>query len=283
MTQEEIKENILKEVADNDNLSELNSTSKVAIFNLWAFVISVIAWAQYQLWDIFKAEIDEKIVNQKRFSLLDFRNAALAFRFGHPVSFDANGDYIDDGYTEEEIESAKIVARASAIELEVNTRKNVFIKIAKDDGNDLTALTEAELNAFIEYFAKWKPAGTKVQVITGLADQLKLTISFYYNPLVLDANGVRLDGRDNAPVPKAIRAYLKNLKFNGEFNLTELVNKLEAVDGCSDEVYVRNAEANYLNPPQFETIIDNYVANSGYMTISDTDLQINYIPKNTIL
>ena len=279
----EIKANILAEKTSYENLNGLNSTSKVATYNLWAYIVAAVIWVQYQFIALFQTEIDQKIREQKRYTLLDFRRYALAYRHGHPLN-DLTGEYDDAGYTEEEIEEALIVARAAVIELELNNRKHLFIKVAKEVNNVLQALNEAEQEGVTQYFARIKPAGTKIIIFSGAPDDLRMTLDFYYDPLILDETGARIDGATNTPVQDAIRAYIKDLKFNGEFSIAILEDRLQELSGCADrEAYVRSCEANYQTPENYQEITTNYVANSGYMQILDENLQINFIAKTVAL
>lgn len=281
-TQQEIKEQILAEKANYSSLDTLNSTSKVSIYSIWAGIVATVIWTLYVFFDLFTDEINTKIKEQKKYSLLWYRNKALEFRYGQQIIDD---EYTDDGYTEEEIEAMKVVKRAAVIELEVNNRKHLYIKVATEDENGNLAPVPDEVKEALEvYFSDpengVKAAGTKIIIFTAQADDLKLNIDFFYNPLVLDENGSRIDGTANTPVQDVVRDYLKNLKFNGEFNIAKLEDLLQDVDGCSNrEAYIRTCEANYLTPPAFQTITDSYVANSGYMVVTDENLNINFIPK----
>ncbi len=283
-TIQSIKEQILAEKSNYTALDPLNSTSKVAIYNLWAYVIAAVAWLQYQLWDKYKIEITQQIDEQKRYTLRDFRNMALAFEFGHALN-DLTGTYDAGVYTDDEIIASKIIKRAAVIELELNNRKHLFIKVATEDINeDLAKLTDAQKTDLEQYFARIKPAGTKIIIFTDNADDLKMTLDFYYDPLILDETGVRIDGRGNTTVQDAIRAYLKDLKFNGEFTIAELENRLQLIDGCADqEAYIRNCEANYKTPADWQQITASFVANSGYMKIDNGNLTINFIAKTVAL
>ena len=141
--------------------------------------------------------------------------------------------------------------------------------MAKEENGQLIKLSDAEKSGVEQYFARIKPAGTKIVTFSDDPDQLKLDITFFYNPLVLTETGARVDGSDNEPVQTAISEYLGNLKFNGEFILSELVDILQQIEGCADgEVYVNSAEANYLQPPNWQQIESSYIANSGYMEIA---------------
>jgi len=292
-TIDQLKQQILSEKTNQESLAGLTSTSKVGIFNIWAYVIAFCTWSVYKAWDIFTVEMDDKIRNQKLYSLLWFRNSALEYRHGHPLN-DATGEYLGEGYTDQEIQDAMIVARAAVIEIEINNRKPLFIKMAKEENGTLVKLNDAEQDGVRNYFSRIKPAGTKIITFSDNPDELKLAVKFFYDPLILDENGVRIDGRDNTPVQKAISDYLANLKFNGEFILAELVDILQNIEGCADrEVYINSASANYLDPATYQPIESSYIANSGYMEIAKTleqdpltlemievsGLSIEFIPK----
>ena len=47
---------ILQEKNLHTELDELNSTSKVAVFNLWAYIVAVVMWTLENLFDQHKAE-----------------------------------------------------------------------------------------------------------------------------------------------------------------------------------------------------------------------------------
>ncbi|KQC30165.1 hypothetical protein [Flagellimonas eckloniae] len=281
-TIDEIKQEILAKKAEFSSLDELDSTSKVALYNLWAYVVAASIWVLYQFHDTYTQETDQKIAEQKLFTLDWFREATLSFRYGHPlVASGAQLVYSDDGYTDEEIEDAQIIKRASVENKELDGRRFVFIKAASEDSDgNLQKLTDDQKNSLIDYWNRLSPAGTKFQVFSDDPDKLRLTMDFYYDPLVLTETGGRIDGANNQPVQDALRAYLKNLPFNGEFSIAELVDALQEVEGCSErEVSVKQAEHSFTNPVNYVAIEDFAIANSGYMEISDSDLTINFIPK----
>lgn len=268
MTIEQIKNQILQEKANQDALNSADSTSKTALFNLWAYIVAVVMWAMYKSWGIFQEEMAQKIREQKLFSLLWFRNAALSYRHGHFLD-EETGEYTGEGYTDDEIEAAQVVSRAAVVEVETNNRKHLWIKMAKTEDEKLVRLSDDEQDGIEQYFARIKPAGTKIITFSDDPDQLQLDITFFYDPLILDENGARIDGSDNEPVQSAIKDYLNNLKFNGEFILSELVDILQNIEGCADrEVYIQNAKANYLEPAEWVDIKSSYIANSGYMEIA---------------
>lgn len=280
---ETIKNQILAAKASYPELGELNSSSRVSIYNLWAYIVATVVWLQYQFYELYKQEVDEKVKGQKLYTLLWFRNQALAYRHGHPLD-ELTGQYSDEGYTDEQISEALIVKRAAVIELELENRKFLFIKCATEVAGELTALDAAQIDGLEQYFAQIKPAGTKIVIFTGPPDDLQLEVDFFYDPLVLTATGSRIDGTDNTPVQNAIREYLANLRFNGEFSMAELEDILQALPGCANgEAYVRSAEGNYETPANWQEITSTYIANSGYMQVLEENLTITFTPKTVAL
>ncbi|WP_394749472.1 hypothetical protein [Spongiimicrobium salis] len=280
---QQIKNNILAEKDNFESLNGLDSTSNVALYRLWAFVIATVMYVLYEFLRVFTIEMDQRISEQKLFTTLWFRSIALDYRHGHPLLENGINFYNDEGYTAEEIANAMIVARSAVVELEIDNRNILFIKVAKETDGELEKLSAEELQGLREYFERIKPAGTKLQLLSERADDLRLTIDFYYDPLVLTSQGVRIDGTNNTPVQDAIREYLKNLRFNGEFNISQLEGILRALEGCANrDAYVEAAAANYQVPENFQSIDDFYIANSGYMGISDDNLTINFRSRGTL-
>ena len=55
-------------------------------------------------------------------------------------------------------------------------------------------------------------------------------MDIYYDPMVFAPSGLRLDTGEDA-VRNAIKSYLQNLPFNGEYRNSALVDRLQALDG----------------------------------------------------
>ncbi|CAG2532915.1 hypothetical protein MAR621_03109 [Maribacter dokdonensis] len=283
-TVEEIKSQILAKKAEYESLNGLDSTSKTASFNLWAYIVAFVIYVQYQFFAIFQTEVDEQLANQKIFRNLWYRKKALEYRHGHPlVEFKDDLIYEDEGYTEQEIEEALVVKRAAVIELEITGQTFLFVKCATEVNGELAKLPDAQKEGIADYFKRIKTGGTKLVVFSDVPDALRLTIDFFYDPLVLTETGTRIDGTDNTPVQNAVRNYLKNLRFNGEFSVSELEDILQGLSGCSNrEAYIANAESNYQTPVNWQVIDNTIVANSGYMEITEANLTINFTPKTVI-
>ena len=94
-------------------LNDINSSSMVALWRLWLYVVAVAIFAHENLIDEHKEETDEKLRKQKVHTLTWIEEKARAFQLGH--SLQPNEDYYDNtGLTQQQIETAQIVKYASA-------------------------------------------------------------------------------------------------------------------------------------------------------------------------
>lgn len=266
----EIQQEMLDAKALQSSLDGLTSTSQTSIWRLFIYIVATAVWTHEKLWDLFKADIDETIAALKPHSLRWYAEKAKQFQYGYDLVDEA--DYYDNsGEDEQLVEASKVVDYAAVVE----QTRGLRIKVAKDDGADLVPLTNDELDAFIYYMKQIKDAGVRLNITTGVADNLKAALTVVYNPLVLNAEGGRIDGTDLTPVQNAIKNYLKNLPFNGILSLQKLIDQIQAVEGVED-LKLTSARARYGLLP-FTTINITYQPDSGYLRIEDADLTIQFV------
>lgn len=267
----EIHNAILTDISNNSYLSGLTSTSRYAKFRQFAYIIAVAINLLEQLFDLFKADVRSDLSLLKPHTLLWYRNKALLFQYGSSLPYGTD-IYDNTGKTAEQIEDEQIVKYAAVIE---NPGQLLF-KVAKLDDDDLAALLPAELSAFETYMEKVKDAGVKIDYVSDTPDYLKLQMTIYYDPLVLDSSGQRLDGTDNEPVQTAINNYLQNLPFNAEFSKTALMDALQAVEGV-ELVNIANCWTKY-GALNYSLITERYTPQAGYLRIYDpvTELLITW-------
>ena len=234
----------------------------------------------YSFFDLFKKEIDNAIVNYAHPSLTFFAERIKSFQFGDNV-IPGTDKYDNTGLTDQQIAAKQVIKYAAAIEQDFsNGRFGVRIKVAGEDGSgERIILPSVQYDAAKQFLKTFKPGGTYVELTTDNADYLKLSLRVYYNPLVLNNQGQRLDGTNNEPLQQAIELHLKNLPFNGRFNLTALVDTMQAVEGISDP-RILSAQTKYAALP-FTDVIDEAIPDAGYLKIYDpADLTIQWLPKS---
>lgn len=230
-TIEEIQGRILTAIASDQALStQLTSTSKVAVFRLFAYIIASSIWLLESIFDNHKKEIDTALYEQKSGTPRWYRNMSLAFQYGFDLLEDSD-KFDNTGYTDDQIEASKIIKYCSVKESIESNR--LTIKVAGESGDALQPLDDTQITAFLQYMSEVKYAGVKLNVVNNPADKLLLNMQIYRDVLVIDENGVSILNGDK-PVEKAIRAYMKTLPFDGVLVLNDLIAHIRAVEGVDD-------------------------------------------------
>jgi hypothetical protein len=274
----QIQDLMLADIASDDTLSTaLTSTSKYAIFRLFIFIVATGIWIHETFFDQHTLEINEKLANQKAGTLPWYRTMALRFQYGFDLVQDK--DYFDNGTaTEEQIEASKIIKYAAVNEAEDSSR--VILKIAGETNRVLSNFEDPDqVEAIKAYFKEIRVAGVAVTIINYKADKLYLNLRIKRDALLITDTGMsKLNG--NYPVNEALQEFMKELKFNGELQLSLLIDKLQVIPGVLDATLL-SAESSWIDPeldgygvPQ--PIFISKIAESGYYEIVTFD-NINYV------
>lgn len=246
--------------------------SLVSIKRLWTYIVAVAVWTLENLFDLFRIEVDDSISRLKPHSERWYAEKARAFQFGSALPPDTDV-YDNTGLTEAQVATQRIVAQSAVTETEVGIR----IKVARLVSGDLAELEPAQMTSLRAYIARIKDAGVKVDTTTGPADELKLELLVKVDALVLNLQGQRIDGTNNAPVQEAVRAYLRNLPFNGILELDKLIDQVQGVQGVQ-HAYVVTATARYGSLPFASFVQGRYVPDAGYIRfVAPEDLTITFV------
>ncbi len=267
-TIQEIQTLILQAKAQEPALNELNSTSKVAIWRLWVYIIAVAIWSLEKLFDQHRADIDKRLAELKPHTARWYRSKALAFQYGFDLLPDSD-KFNNQGHTEEAIEASKIVKYSAVIESKNEGR--LIVKIAGEQGEQLQPITEPQKQAFEAYLQEIKDAGVRLSVVNYQPDVLHLQMKIVYDPLVLDSNGQSII-HATKPVETAIKDYLKRLPFNGELVLAHLIDALQQAEGVKIPHLVLAQSKNITSSGgygAFETIEISKIPTAGYFTIDN--------------
>ena len=274
-TIQEIQTLIYQAKAQEPALNELNSTSKVAIWRLWVYIISVAIWSLEKLFDLHRADIDRRLSELKPHTARWYRSKALAFQYGFDLLTDSD-KFNNMGHTEEQIEASKIVKYSAVVESPNEGR--LIVKIAGEQGEQLQPITDAQKQAFEAYLQEIKDAGVRLSVVNYQPDILHLQMKIVYDPLVLDSNGQSII-HATKPIETAIKDYLKRLPFNGELVLAHLIDALQQAEGVKIPHLVLAQSKNITSSGEygaFETIEISKIPTAGYFTIDNFN-DITYV------
>lgn len=269
----EIQSSIIAAKNADATLSGLTSTSQTAIWLLWTWVVATSQWVLEQLFDAHKVEVSGLIAQQKPHTLQWYVTMAKAYQKGITLPPDTDTYSI----VPPSDPTVLIVAYAAAVELTGLVR----IKAAKVDSGSLVKLG-ADLPAFQAYMGRIKDAGVRLQITSDDPDTLQLALNVYYDPLILDSVGARLDGTSATPIKDAVKYFLENLPFNGLFVLNYLIASLQSVEGVRIGEVV-SAQAQYGLLP-YTGIPVEYLPDAGYMVLDETffDANISYVAHGPI-
>ena len=272
---QDIQQLIYAQKAQEPALENLNSTSKVAMWRLWVYIISVAIWSLEKLFDLHRTDIDKRLTELKPHTARWYRSKALAFQYGFGLSFDSD-KYNNQWLTEELIEASKIIKYSAVVESKNEGR--LIVKIAGEQGDTLQPITDAQRQSFEAYLQEIKDAGVRLSVVNYQPDILHLQMKIIYDPLVLDSNGQSIT-KATKPVEETIISYLKRLPFNGELVLAHLIDALQQAEGVKIPHLVLAQSKNITSGGgygAFETIEISKIPTAGYFTIDNFN-DITYV------
>jgi hypothetical protein len=248
-------------------LNDLTSTSKVAIWRMFLWVVAFGHHILEVLWDKFKLEIQKIIESAQPGTVPWYQKQALAFQYGHNLVW--NGSkfvyLVNDP-------ASRIITRCAV----TDAGGVVRIKVATGEVDPVPLSPEQQL-AFTAYMNQVKFAGTNILIVNLSADLLKSQMEVFYNPLFI-SSVVKTN------VINAINNYLKSLPFNGVFRLNELKDAIRSVEGVVD-VDVNYCGINSVITPVFSDVEIDYQTTSGYIRVDPSFSLDGYYdqPTNSIL
>jgi len=224
-----IKQQLIDQKNATPELSELNSTSDTAIWNLWLYIQAVAINIFEQLQDAYKIEI-ETIANSS-IPNTDAWVQAQAFKF----QYGDNIQLINLVPTYTTINATKqIITRCS---VKTDNNRVCQIKVAKESG----ALDSLELTALESYYNYIGNAGISYNLISAPADKIEIVAEVFY-----DAQFV---ATISANVTTALNNYFANLSFDGVVYVSKIEDSIQGVTGVKDikisEVNTRRSTQTY--------------------------------------
>lgn len=254
--------------------------SAYSIENIFFDIFAFALWTLEGLFALFKNQMDALIVANKHGKLEWYINTALNYQ--HGFELDDFGDYMNSSASPEEIAESKIIANVAFEKAVINGHGVIRAKVVKLENEEYVQLSPAELAGFHAYINKKTLFGLSVISISRPHDTLTVNMKIWYDPLVLDATGARLDGTDAAPVVTAINEYLTSLEFNGEFIGTRMVDAIQQVQGVSIPKLITaigSASAIYQQSGELNEIDEIYQSFAGYMKLDVAGSTFEYIAR----
>jgi len=253
-------------------LTQLTSTSKVAIWRLMFWVCAFSIWSHEKLWDVYEAKIEARALELIPGTLRWWTTKLEEFQYGYSLQWDGEKWAYATISTDTDI---VIISQAAAIE----SNGEVVLKVARDDGSgSLTTLNAAQETALEYYIDAIKPAGILTRLINATADLLKLQVNVYIDPTLIyndesiptdPLNGSLLTDATIFPIQNAINDYIESLDFNGRLYASSLIDAIQSATGVTN-VVLNTLEAKYgalSYTDILATTSESYNSNAGYLSI----------------
>lgn len=225
--------------------------SKVSIEGIILYIVAYCAHVLEALFESTKNEVEERFLQQLPGTtrwyaqkLKDYHHSTAQVQF----DLDEWGNYILDGHTPDQIAQAKIIKHAVAIDDTISGI--LLLKIAGESNGNRIPFSDAQETQIKEYILRIKYAGVKTRLINEEGDTFNCVVDIWYDPL-LQSNDVKND------CEAAMKTYLQNLPFNGEFSIMAITDALQAVKGVKI-VQVRNDLPNGIGCYAVDALGNNY-------------------------
>ncbi len=195
---------------------------KASVESLLIYIVAYCTYALEYMLDKVESEIED-LVNRLSPGRADWYARKLR-EYLNGVEWDPDtGEFILEGdLSDDELERLRIIKHAVAID-DVITGKLV-LKIAGEDNGERCPLGDGEARQIDAYIQRIKYAGVRTMLINQQGDTYNCKVDIWYDPL-LKPKSVENACRD------AIKDYLRNLPFNGEYSNMALIDALQRVKG----------------------------------------------------
>nr|DAO49736.1 MAG TPA: Baseplate structural protein [Caudoviricetes sp.] len=195
------------------------STSAASEWRLWVHCVAYCIYSFELVLDAFKREMDADAEKEVAGTVTWYNDKCYEFQMGHELVFDTVTGLLEYPVVDE---SARVIKIASVNVAEDNT---IMFRVAtEDEAGKIVPLTSNQLLNFKNYIDAIKFAGTKSEVISTDADEVRYDIKVYYNP----ANPVD-------SVQEAVLASLEEFKtaqkFGGVIYSHKMLEAVTAVAG----------------------------------------------------
>jgi len=276
----EIKQSMIDQKNAESGLSDLTSTSSVAIWNLIFFICAVAIKVIEDLFDVLQEDVEERKLELPTGVLRWYAAESLLFQYGDQVVY-------RDTYINEDGDTVTLNGKAvvypvvdldkRVVELAAASESAglITIKAAKITSGIAEPLTAGELASFEDYWKSKRFAGTPLVFISADPDLMKAYYNITYDPELLDSTGTLISDGVTKPIEDAIDDYLQTFQaedFNGTLKVLSLTSAIAEATG------VLNAVATDIQAkPDGGTYSDilaasgqTYDSTAGYMKIDPT-------------
>lgn len=258
-------------VGDNSRNLVLDATSgsKIANWRLWLWIVAVASHVVEGLFDAAKAYISSTINSVRPHTLKWYEQEARKWQYGHEIAWlddDHFGYLIIDA-------AARLVTDVAATEADDGS---LTIKAVKRVSGVPAALASLELQSFIAFWARWKDAGVRINIVSQPPNVLDIQAVVQRDRLVLAEDGTLLRDSSVNTMQAALEAWLNNLQFNGVIRITDIEQAAKTAEGIIDFAITYLWIADH-TAVSWQQVPREVIPSSGFAVIDYERSDFNYV------
>lgn len=277
--------NALEVLTSNEQaqLNTLTSTSKVSIWRLQLWVVAFGQWTAEKILEVLRLDIEQRIAETRPFTRQWYTDTSLKYQHGYDLPETGIYESPITAAETQAVNASKIIKKASVVQAIIQGVGALRVKVAKDSNGLLEPISASELSGFQEYIDLMGAAGVFVIATSTVGDDFRLHIKVFYNGLILDNEGHRLDGTNDTPIQDAVRAFLASSDFDGLLDLNDLIDAIQKIEGVASPHIVSSASkyANFgydtINVANAGSIVDFRQPDSGYFKLDEVESVFEFI------
>lgn len=236
-----------------------------SVENILFYVFAVAVWAVESLVGLHKEEVERRIDELLPHRPKWYRDKVLEFIPDRELVGDSD-EYDLSGMSDEELEAARVVKHAVAVESRDSSL--LTIKVAGESDGGRRPLDAGHERQLLAYISEIKDAGVRIALVNQRGDVFGCVVDVYYNPMLFPS-GVETACRE------AIAGYVSSLPFNGEYTNMALVDAIQDVAGVKI-VEFKSSSATVWGESTPTNIDARFTPAAGYFVPGD--ITVNMIP-----
>lgn len=222
----EIYKEIIAEKDKRLELSDIQSDSKVPIFNGIAWTVAAAIYSFETIMDVFTVDMNNALQERINGTPSYYVNSLLKYQHGDKLKIRDDG--LGFGY-EKVDESKRIVTQASYQEdsNEQSLDTKLILKVATGTNGKLSPLTSDQLMMVTSYVNQIKFAGTTIEVVSRKGDIIIPRLTVYHD-------GALPEETMRSKIDEALNSFIMETKFNSAIYVSNIVNCLMTVEHVTD-------------------------------------------------
>ncbi|MBE6234746.1 MAG: hypothetical protein E7112_00755 [Bacteroidales bacterium] len=245
--------------------------SLVSVESILFDIVAAAAYVLESIFDIFRKEVDGKVATAVVGTIPWYHRICLEYQHGDALVLNEATCM----YEYPKVDESKRIIRYAACR---DFGGGIYILVAGADAEGHpAALSNDVLTAFTEYVGRRKPAGIIADIYTSDPDDITISMTVQYDPMLMNADGSLIADPAVHPVKEAVNAYLAGIAYGGTFNKTRLTDAVQAAEGVVDlqlgQVMAKRADADTYT----EISGNNYQSKGGSFRSADLGNTISYV------